>query len=130
MKKKATKKAKMNGPGKMDPGSFAPLLVPIQTNLTKVIRDYHFEGDKSSQKLKIELQELNVYGTHFHRSLHAFKAQQTFKSLTHVGKGSFYKSRVEAAPNNNMLGSLVIIFPTPHEGGVLVAKGVPDRVFK
>src|SRR6266478_1389532 len=118
-KKAAKKKAKMNGPGKMDPGSFAPLLVPVQTNLTKVIRDYHFEGDKSSQKLKIELRELNVYSTHFHCSLHAFKAQQRLKSLTHVGKGSFSKSRVEAPPDKNMFGSLVIIFPTPHEGGVL-----------
>src|SRR6266404_7152757 len=96
IKKAKTKKVKMNGPGKMDPGSFAPLLVPVQTNLTKVIRDYHFEGDKSSQKLKIELRELNVYSTHFHCSLHAFKAQQRLKSLTHVGKRSFYKSRVEA----------------------------------
>ena len=62
------KKAMMDGPAKMDPGSFAPLLVPGQTSLVKVIRDYQFEGDKSSQRLKIDLRELNVYSTHLHRS--------------------------------------------------------------
>lgn len=113
------KKAMMDGPAKMDPGSFALPLVPVQTNLVKVIRDYHFEGDKSSQRLKIDLRELNVYSTHFHRSLHTFEAQQTLKSLTHIGKGSFSKPRVEAPPDKCMLGSLVIIFPTPHKGGVL-----------
>jgi hypothetical protein len=113
------KKARTDGPAKMDLGSFAPLLVPVQTNLTKVIRDYHLEGDKSSQRLKMDLRELNVYSTHFYRSSHTFEAQQTLKSLTHIGKGSFYKPRVEAPPDKSMLGSLVIIFPTPHKGGVL-----------
>jgi len=122
IKKAKTKKVKMNGPGKMDSGSFSPLLVPVQTNLMKIIRDYHFEGDKSRQTLKIELRELNVYSTHFHSSLSTFEAQQTLRSLTHVGKGSFSKLRAEALPNKNMLGSLVIIFPTPHEGGVMSLK--------
>jgi hypothetical protein len=62
------KKAMTDEPAKMDPGSFAPLLVPVQTNLVKVIRDYQFEGDKSSQRLKIDLRELKVYSTHLHRS--------------------------------------------------------------
>ena len=57
-----------DGPMKMDLGSFAPLLVPVQTNLVNIIRDYHFEGDKSSQKLKIDLRELNVYRTYFNLS--------------------------------------------------------------
>ncbi len=122
IKKAKTKKVKMNGPGKMDSGSFSPLLVPVQTNLMKIIRDYHFEGDKSRQTLKIELRELNVYSTHFHSSLSTFEAQQTLRSLTHVGKGSFSKLCAEALPNKNMLGSLVIIFPTPHEGGVMSLK--------
>jgi hypothetical protein len=113
------KKAMKDGPAKMDLESFAPLLVPGQTNLVKVIRDYHFEGDKSSQRLWIDLRELNVYSTHFHCSLHTFEAQQSLKSLTHIGKGSFCEPRVEAPPDKSMFGSLVIIFPTPHEGGVM-----------
>jgi len=50
---------------KMDPGRFAPLLMPVQTELVKIIRDYHFEGDLTNQRLRIELRELNVYGMHF-----------------------------------------------------------------
>jgi hypothetical protein len=50
---------------KMDPGRFAPLLMPDQTELVKIIRDYHFEGDLTDQRLRIELRELNVYGMHF-----------------------------------------------------------------
>ena len=112
----------MDAPAKMDLGSFAPLLVPVQTNLAKVIRDYHFEGDMSSQRLRIDLRGLNVYSTHFHRSLHAFEAQQTLKSLTHIGKGSFSKPRIEAPPDKRMLGTLMIIFPTPHEGGAMTLR--------
>ena len=61
------KKAMTDGQVKMDLGSFAPLLVPFQTNLVNVIRDYQFEGDKSSQRLKIDLRQLSVYSMHFHR---------------------------------------------------------------
>ena len=59
----------MDGPAKMDLESFAPLLVPVQTNLVKVIRDYHFEGDNSNQRLKFDIRELNVYCTHFQYSI-------------------------------------------------------------
>jgi len=50
---------------KMDPGRVAPLLMPVQTELVKIIRDYHFEGDSTNQRLRIELWELKVYGMHF-----------------------------------------------------------------
>lgn len=79
-KKRKTRRNMMDRPAKMDLGSFAPLLVPVQTNLAKVIRDYHFEGDKSSQRLKVDLREFNVYSTHFHLPLQTFEAQQTLKS--------------------------------------------------
>ena len=109
------KKAKTDGPAKMDLGSFSPLLAPVQTNLVNIIRDYHFEGDKSSQKLKINLRELNVYSTYFN----LLKYRRYSSRLLTIGKGSSSKPRVEALPHKNMIGSLVIIFPTPHEGGIL-----------
>ena len=117
-RKRKNKKVVTDGPAKMDLGSFAPLLVPSQTKLLKIIRDYHFEGDKSSQGLGIDLRELNVYSTYIKRSMSTFEAQ-VLMSLTHIGNGSFSKPRVEALPDKRMLGSLVIVFPTPHEGGVL-----------
>jgi hypothetical protein len=50
--------------GKMAPECFAPLLVPVQTSLVKIIRDYRLEGLSAQNKMKIELQRLNVYSTH------------------------------------------------------------------
>jgi hypothetical protein len=44
----------------MDLGWFAPLLVPVLTDLVKFISDYHFEYGKSSQRIKIDLRELTI----------------------------------------------------------------------
>ena len=41
---------------------FAPVLVPVQTDLEKIIRDYNFEGSRAREEIRIELRELNVYG--------------------------------------------------------------------
>jgi hypothetical protein len=35
------------------------------------------------------------------------------------GKGSFFKAHVDTPRSENMFGSLVIVYPTPHEGGAL-----------
>jgi hypothetical protein len=77
------KKAMTDGPAKMDLGSFSPLLVPVQTNLVKVIRDYHFEGDKSGQRLKVDLRELNVYSMHFHVIAHIGSPADTQVAYSH-----------------------------------------------
>jgi hypothetical protein len=51
--------------------------------------------------------------------LHPFEHQQTPKSLTHPGEGFFSKPCVETPSDENRLGSLMIIFPTPHDCGIL-----------
>jgi len=81
---------------KMDAECFAPALVPVQTSLKKTIRDYAFAGD---EEIRIELQELNVYS-----------------------KGAFSKPRVDSPREQGMFGSLIIVFPTPHEGGTLLLR--------
>jgi len=84
--------------GQMDVGRFVPMLAPDHTILEKLLKDNHFEGSQSKNKLTIELLQLSVYG-----------------------KGSF------SGPHNcpphrvgQRVGSLVIIFPTPYEGGTLL----------
>ena len=47
---------------KGDVDRFAPVLVPVQTDLEKIIRDYNFEGSRAREEIRIELRELNVYG--------------------------------------------------------------------
>jgi hypothetical protein len=44
----------------------------------------------------------------------------TTQRLSHCsGKGSFFKPHVDTPRSEMMFGSLVIVFPTPHEGGAL-----------
>ena len=52
--------------GKMDLERFAPspLLDPVRTDLSKIIRNYLLEGTQSINNIKIELYKLNVYGMH------------------------------------------------------------------
>src|ERR1700761_3134829 len=38
------------------------------------------------------------------------------------GKGSFFKPHVDTPRSDKMFGSLVIVFPTPHEGGALLLR--------
>ena len=42
--------------------------------------------------------------------------------LIQPGKGSFFKAHKDTPRGTDMLGSLVIIYPTPHEGGELVLR--------
>ncbi|KAH9959136.1 hypothetical protein BJV74DRAFT_947509 [Russula compacta] len=43
----------------------------------------------------------------------------TLYKLNVYGKGSFFKPHVDTPRSEKMFGSLVIVFPTPHEGGAL-----------
>ncbi|KAI0291795.1 hypothetical protein B0F90DRAFT_1648009, partial [Multifurca ochricompacta] len=81
---------------KMDPDYFATPLVPDRTELVKIVRNYLLEGESSKRDINLELYKLNVYG-----------------------KGSFFKPHVDTPRGKNMFGSLVIVFPTAHEGGTL-----------
>ena len=98
---------------KMDSEYFSPILDIFQTDLVKIIYDRLLEGTESTKRIKIELYKLNVYGTHLvsihlHLTLHSY-----------TDKGSFFKPHVDTPRGKNMFGSLVIVFPTPHEGGAL-----------
>jgi hypothetical protein len=45
----------------MDKDSFSAWLVPENNDLVKIMRDYLLEGTDSDRKIRIELQNLNVY---------------------------------------------------------------------
>ncbi|KAI0258970.1 hypothetical protein BC834DRAFT_974667 [Gloeopeniophorella convolvens] len=82
---------------KMDPSCFSTPLIPDHTQLMDAVRGYLLEGSHATRKIEVELYKLNVYG-----------------------KGSFFKPHVDTPRNERMFGSLVVVFPTPHEGGDLV----------
>ncbi|KAI0299609.1 hypothetical protein BC826DRAFT_864330, partial [Russula brevipes] len=85
--------------GKMDSELFSTPLVYDYTDIVKIVRDCLLDGTDSLRKLKVELYKLNVYG-----------------------KGSFFKPHVDTPRGEKMFGSLVLVFPTPHEGGALLIR--------
>ncbi|KAF7798311.1 hypothetical protein EIP86_009532 [Pleurotus ostreatoroseus] len=70
----------------------------VETNgLMDVVRGQLLEGREAQQSIYAELYKLNVYG-----------------------EGSFFKAHVDTPRGGTMFGSLVVIYPTPHEGGSLI----------
>ncbi|KAL0954967.1 hypothetical protein HGRIS_003897 [Hohenbuehelia grisea] len=85
--------------GKLDTQNFAMNLDISQLGLIDRIRTELLEGKNGRKGIKAELYKLNVYG-----------------------KGSFFKSHKDTPRAQNMFGSLVLVFPTPHDGGSLVLR--------
>ena len=98
--------------GKMDSERFASLLDPVQTDLMKIIRGHLLEGTQSTHHIIAKLHKLNVYSTHV-----IFIRPQRLTRCP--GKGSFFKPHIDTPRGAKMFGSLVVVFPTPHEGGAL-----------
>ncbi|TFY80808.1 hypothetical protein EWM64_g3206 [Hericium alpestre] len=88
--------------GKMDASHFATPLVPERTELIRFIREELLDGDDSPRPVKIELYKLNVYAL--------------------SGKDSFFKAHQDTPRGEHMFGSLVLVFPTQHEGGALILR--------
>jgi len=65
---------------------------------------------------------MNVYGP----VLVLFSLYKAIYSI-HVGTGSFFKAHKDTPRSTDMFGSLVIVFPAPHEGGALVLRHGGDE---
>ncbi|KAI0051425.1 hypothetical protein FA95DRAFT_1580623 [Auriscalpium vulgare] len=85
--------------GKLDTNLFATPLVPERTRLIDIVRDYLLEGQQSTRSIRVELYKLNIYS-----------------------EGSFFKAHVDTPRGEDMFGSLVLVFPTPHTGGALALR--------
>jgi 2OG-Fe(II) oxygenase superfamily len=101
---------------KMDSECFSPMLDLCHTDVMKIIRGYLLEGTQSTKNIKTEIYKLNVYGT---LNLHSPHSSLT---LFCPGRGSFFKPHVDTPRSEKMFGSLVIVFPSPHEGGALLLR--------
>ncbi|KAJ6568120.1 hypothetical protein B0H10DRAFT_1965111 [Mycena sp. CBHHK59/15] len=84
--------------GKMDPTKFAARLDVVASGLIDAISPDILEGQNAEGEkvLKAEMYKLNVYGP-----------------------GSFFKAHKDTPRGETMIGSLVVVFPTAHEGGTL-----------
>ncbi|KAI0727102.1 hypothetical protein C8Q72DRAFT_475640 [Fomitopsis betulina] len=83
--------------GKLNTEHFSVGLDLIGTGLLDVIQTEFLEVYKDTPPIRAERYNLNVYGP-----------------------GSFFKSHQDTPRGADMFGSLVIVYPTPHEGGQLV----------
>ncbi|TFK86949.1 hypothetical protein K466DRAFT_491787, partial [Polyporus arcularius HHB13444] len=85
--------------GKMDSENFLLGLDVDRSRLVDIVRTGLLAGDDETKAIKAELYKLNVYGKH-----------------------AFFKSHKDTPRGTDMFGSLVLVFPTPHEGGALVLR--------
>ncbi|KAI0334271.1 hypothetical protein GY45DRAFT_1359215 [Cubamyces sp. BRFM 1775] len=90
--------------GKLDKGNFAINISPDALGIVDAIRDELLvEARSRREPIRAELYKLNVYGPQ-----------------------SFFKAHVDTPRSELMFGSLVITFPTLHEGGALVLRDDGD----
>lgn len=88
--------------GKMDLSHFSTNFDPSHAGILKLVQDELLQ--KGNGKLTMELYKLNVYG-----------------------KGSFFKPRKDTPRGDKSFGTLVMVFPAPHEGGRFVLSKAGDE---
>ncbi|TFK70214.1 hypothetical protein BDN72DRAFT_819242 [Pluteus cervinus] len=84
---------------KMDVEFFATKFDPSDLGIVDLIRKGLLEGPNQTKKIGIELYKLNVYD-----------------------EGSFFKAHKDTPRSEDMFASLVVSFPTPHQGGQLLLR--------
>ncbi|KAL1734157.1 hypothetical protein EV714DRAFT_202946 [Schizophyllum commune] len=85
---------------KMDASDFAAKFDPEASGLLESIwPDFLSDGGDTNKRVICELYKLNVYG-----------------------QDSFFKAHKDTPRSDTMFGSLVVVFPTPHEGGALILR--------
>ncbi|RPD62622.1 hypothetical protein L226DRAFT_482287, partial [Lentinus tigrinus ALCF2SS1-7] len=85
--------------GKLDVEHFAVGFDADRAGLVEAVRTALFPGSELSKAVRAELYKLNIYG-----------------------QDGFFKPHTDTPRAEDMFGSLVVIFPTPHEGGELVLR--------
>ncbi|KAF8657148.1 hypothetical protein AX16_002262 [Volvariella volvacea WC 439] len=81
---------------KMDTTHFVTRFDPVECGIMNFVKEQLLDPADHDKEIRGELYKLNVYD-----------------------KGSFFKPHVDTPRGNDMFGSLVVVFPTPHQGGSL-----------
>ncbi|TRM62148.1 hypothetical protein BD626DRAFT_631325 [Schizophyllum amplum] len=88
--------------GKMDLSHFSTHFDPSHAGILKLVQDELLQN--GHDKLTMELYKLNLYG-----------------------KGSFFKPHKDTPRGDKSFGTLVMVFPAPHEGGRFVLTKAGDE---
>ncbi|KAI6164117.1 hypothetical protein EDD17DRAFT_1895150 [Pisolithus thermaeus] len=94
--------------GKPDITDFATSFESSSTSLIDVIRNVLLEGRDEKRGIKVDMYKLNVYVLKLSNSPQA--------------KIRFFKAHKDTPHGETMFGSLVVVFPTPHQGGEFVLR--------
>jgi hypothetical protein len=86
----------------------------VGSGLMGIIEDRLLQGETDNMYIRPELYKLNIYGN-FCRDVSTVASCLT--SCIHPEKDSFFKAHKDTPRGTDMLGSLVVIYPTAHEGG-------------
>ncbi|KAJ7215357.1 hypothetical protein GGX14DRAFT_442819 [Mycena pura] len=95
---------KVRKAGQIDVENFVARLDVSAAGIIDAIIPEILSGEKSNRVLRAEMYKLNVYG-----------------------RGCFFKPHQDTPRAQNMIGSLVIFFPTAHKGGELVLTHGEDK---
>lgn len=114
--------------GKLDVANFATKFNVARTGLVELIRSELLEGEGARKGIDVELYKLNVYGENL--TFYAHFLQSLTLLALFAGKNSFFKPHKDTPRGPDMFGSLVVVFPTTHEGGALILRhGEKDWTF-
>ena len=84
--------------------------------LVDLISERLLGASQRDKAIRPELYNLNVYGKNY---VHSTLIQIIYHW---IGEGSFFKAHVDTPRSENMFGSLVVFYPTAHEGGSLLMR--------
>ena len=102
---------------KMDISDFAIQLDLVGSGIIRTLEDRLLQGETEKMCIRAELYKLNVYGD---LCRDASPVSSPLILLHHLDKGGFFKPHKDTPRGPDMFGSLVVIYPTAHEGGELV----------
>ena len=106
--------------GQLNAANFATKFDPTRCRIVDMLQSRMVEEGyyrRAGFGVRAELRKLNVYGALFISSRYLFIDRRDDRD---AGEGAFSKLLVDAPHNNSMFASLVVVFPTRHEGGELV----------
>ncbi|KAG5651270.1 hypothetical protein H0H81_009236, partial [Sphagnurus paluster] len=103
--------------GKMDLENFSMKFDITESRVIDYVREQLLDGADQNKQIRAELYKMNVYGDILFDTPFIKTRADSISA-----KGSFFKSHKDTPRGDTMFASLVVVFPTAHEGGALLLR--------
>jgi hypothetical protein len=103
----------------MDASDFNVHCGIVGPSLMRTIKDQLLQNEMEDEYIRAEPSRLHIYGK-YSREVTPYRLLSNFR--THIDKDSFLGAHKDNPRGTDILGSLVVIYPTPHNGGELVLR--------